>query len=235
MSTKYQMWLNYDNDKTKYLFPVLPESLKYSYKGLSTSSEIDKFGEVFHKGKRGAGGIAFSSFFPPAFDSSYCSGVSKQWHSPKSWVSYIRKLMSSSKPGHFVLTGGPLAIDIYVIITSFTASEEGGDVGTVHYTLEMKEYRTVTVNKLIKKTTTSQTKVQTSKTRPSNSAKKRTYTIKNGDCLWNIAKKYYGDGAKHTKIYNANKSTLNKAAKKYGYSDCRNGNLIFPGTTIMIP
>lgn len=34
---------------------------------------------------------------------------------------------------------------------------------------------------------------------------------------------------------NVNKSVLNKAAKKHGYSNCRNGNLIFPGTTITIP
>ena len=47
--------------------------------------------------------------------------------------------------------------------------------------------------------------------------------------------RYYGDGKKCTKIYNVNKSVLNKAAKKHGYSNCRNGNLIFPGTTITIP
>ena len=65
--------------------------------------------------------------------------------------------------------------------------------------------------------------------------KAKTYTIKKGDCLWNIAKKYYGNGAKYTTILNKNKSTLDKAAKKYGYSNCKNGNLIFPGTKIIIP
>ena len=29
-----------------------------------------------------------------------------------------------------------------------------------------------------------------------------------GDCLWNIAKKYYGDGSQYTKIYEANKGTI---------------------------
>lgn len=73
------------------------------------------------------------------------------------------------------------------------------------------------------------------KKRVNNTQKKKTYKIKQGDCLWNIAKRYYGDGKKCTKIYNVNKSVLNKAAKKHGYSNCRNGNLIFPGTTITIP
>lgn len=227
MSTKYQMWLNYDNDKIKYLFPVLPESLKYSYKGLATSSEIDKFGEIFHKGRRGAGVISFSGFFPPSFTSSYCCGAQKHWHSPKKWVNYIKGLMNGGKPGHFVLTGGPLAIDIYVIVTNFTATEEGGDVGTVHYTLEMKEYRTVTVKKLVTKisptTTKKVTKTETPKKRTSNQKKTRTYTVKSGDCLWNIAKKFYGNGAQYTKIYNANKSKI------------KNPNLIYPGQVLTIP
>ena len=38
--------------------------------------------------------------------------------------------------------------------------------------------------------------------------KVKTYTVKSGDCLWNIAKKYYGNGAQYTKIYNANKGEL---------------------------
>lgn len=32
----------------------------------------------------------------------------------------------------------------------------------------------------------------------------RTYTVKDGDCLWNIAKQFYGDGSQFTKIYDAN-------------------------------
>ena len=32
----------------------------------------------------------------------------------------------------------------------------------------------------------------------------QTYTVKKGDTLWNIAKKYYGDGRKWRKILEAN-------------------------------
>lgn len=48
-----------------------------------------------------------------------------------------------------------------------------------------------------------------------------TYTVVKGDALWNIAKKFYGDGSKYTIIANAN-----------GIS---NPNLIYPGQVLTIP
>lgn len=44
------------------------------------------------------------------------------------------------------------------------------------------------------------------------------------DCLWNIAKKFYGNGAKYTVIYNANKGIIGG-----------NPNLIYPGQVLTIP
>ena len=58
---------------------------------------------------------------------------------------------------------------------------------------------------------------------PKASSAKRTYTVKRGDCLWNIAKRFYGNGASYTKIYDAN---TNKIA---------NPNLIYPGQVFVIP
>jgi len=51
-----------------------------------------------------------------------------------------------------------------------------------------------------------------------------TYTVKKGDNLWTLAKKFYGSGADYTKIYEANKGTIGK-----------NPNLIYPGQTFTIP
>lgn len=40
-----------------------------------------------------------------------------------------------------------------------------------------------------------------------------TYTIKKGDTLWALAKKYYGDGRKYTKIYKANRNIIKDPSK----------------------
>ena len=58
---------------------------------------------------------------------------------------------------------------------------------------------------------------------PKASSAKRTYTVKRGDCLWKIARSFYGNGALYTRIYDAN---TNKIA---------NPNLIYPGQIFVIP
>ena len=52
----------------------------------------------------------------------------------------------------------------------------------------------------------------------------QSYTVVKGDCLWNIAKRFYGNGAKYTVIYDANKGTIGG-----------NPNLIYPGQVLTIP
>lgn len=55
------------------------------------------------------------------------------------------------------------------------------------------------------------------------STNQRTYTVKKGDCLWNIAKQYYGNGSAYGKIYDANTKQI------------ANPNLIYPGQVFIIP
>lgn len=62
-----------------------------------------------------------------------------------------------------------------------------------------------------------------------------TYTVKQGDNLWSIAKKFYGSGTKNTVIYKANKDIIEKKAKYYGRSSSDNGYWIYPGTKLTIP
>ena len=51
-----------------------------------------------------------------------------------------------------------------------------------------------------------------------------TYTVKKGDNLWNLAKKFYGNGADYGKIYEANRDVIGG-----------NPSLIYPGQTFTIP
>lgn len=60
--------------------------------------------------------------------------------------------------------------------------------------------------------------------RPTESAPKNTsYTVKSGDCLWNIAKKQLGDGSRWKEIYELNKDKIT------------NPNLIQPNQSLALP
>ena len=61
------------------------------------------------------------------------------------------------------------------------------------------------------------------------------YTVKKGDNLWNLAKKYLGSGTKMKDIYAANKDTIEAEAKKHGKANSDNGHWIWPGMKINIP
>lgn len=54
---------------------------------------------------------------------------------------------------------------------------------------------------------------------PNNAA----YTVKSGDCLWNIAKKQLGDGSRWKEIYDLNKDKI------------KNPDLIYPNQTLTLP
>lgn len=57
----------------------------------------------------------------------------------------------------------------------------------------------------------------------------RRYVIKKEDTLWGLAKKYYGNGAKYSKIFNANKK------KTAGYDVISDPNKLTVGWVIKIP
>ena len=100
-------------------------------------------------------------------------------------------------------------------VTSYTPTEDGGDPGTISYSLELKEYRTVTVRKIINPNVAPQiVDIIKDVAKPIGSSESGTYTVIYGDCLWNIAKKFYGNGAEYTKILEANREALDEDARR---------------------
>lgn len=208
MSSKYALWLNYDNDSKKYRIPVNPEKITVKVNGKVTTCDIDSFGTLLHKGRRDAIAVSWSSFFPSKYG-SYCACTKSEYKTPGKMHAWILALMNAKDPVHLVLTGGPLAINIHAVVTSYQVYESGGDPGTLSYSIELREYRSVTIN-IYKKNVSSGGKIQktTSKERVSNKQNPKTYTVKFGDCLYNLAKKFYGNGSLYTKIYNANRNKI---------------------------
>ena len=88
----------------------------------------------------------------------------------------------------------------------------------------LKSYKTVRVRQININKNKKASAPKKTNARVNTKSKPKTYTVKSGDCLYNIAKKYYGDGSKYTKIYEANKKIIGS-----------NPNLIKAGQVLTIP
>ncbi|MDY5579952.1 LysM domain-containing protein [Porcincola intestinalis] len=210
MSTKAEIWLNANNDSDAFQIPVNPESIKMTYKGITKSIKLDSFGEILHKGKREAATISFSSFFPAVYG-SFCAY--KDFPTPLQCNKKMIDRMESKLPVHFVYCDNKKVknVDIYAYITSYVPEEKGGDPGTIQYSVELKEARTVPLKVIVNG------RVNVETTRLGNFSEVTTYTIKKKDTLYKIAKSYYKKNVKKQKkkLIAKNKSTLASWNKKY--------------------
>lgn len=219
MTSDYQFWISANGEKEKIQLPVNPETINIKRGSNNDKINVTGLGEIIIMQGRPAIQFSFSSFFP----ASYFPGAKvKKITAPLTIIKKIASWQESKKPVHFIVTR--CGINLYCSIEDFNYSESGGDVGTYEYSLSLKEYREITVRKVNVDVLTSKAAVSNTKQRVDNTNKPRTYTIKSGDCLFNIAKKYYGNGSQYTKIYEANKSTIGS-----------NSNLIYPGQVLTIP
>lgn len=165
--------------------------------------------------------------------------------SSKTYTDYFEKLMVNKQPVKLVITrpnpftrgatgiGGTIkdfeSTVLTVSLEGYTMEESAENAYDVTVSLQFKEYisygtvKQTVVNKKAVKTTTK------------NVAENKTYTVKSGDCLWKISRKFYGSSSKWKTIYNANKAVIEATAKKYGKKSSSNGWWIYPGTKLIIP
>lgn len=221
MITKYQMWITGNAEAEKLRIPVLPEKLTVSIGSNNTTVKVSELGEVVIKQARPAYQYSFKSFFPSVSFPGLSVSV---YRSPMDCVRMLKRWLESKKPVHLIVTD--VGLDSYCTIERFSYYEEGGDVGTIHYELTLKEYREVTVrNVQVAEDNTAE--VEPTETRVDNTVPPKTYTVVAGDCLWNIAKQFYGDGSRYTVIQQANADLI--AAHHGG------PNMIWPGDVLTIP
>lgn len=132
------------------------------------------------------------------------------------------------------LTGGKgWETNLLMALEDYTLKESADEGDDVLITFKLKQFKEYGV-KIITTTATTSTSPTT---RPNDGKDDSSayYIVKKGDCLWNIAKKFYGNGAKWTIIYNANKSAIEEDAKKHGRKSSSNGHWIYPGLKLLIP
>lgn len=208
-----EFWVQQDNNG-KLQLPVKPSEYNVTVTHRNTVINVIQVGDVNLIGKTGLREISLASFFP-AQDYNFSNNSGRK--EPLAYVEQIESWRNSGNPVRVIITG---VLNMEATIESFAYGEKDA-TGDIYYTLYLKEYKKIKTKKATVTIATVKPSTRTTKNESTSSG--RTYTVQKGDCLWKIAKQFYGNGAQYTKIYNANTDKI------------KNPNLIYVGQVLTIP
>ena len=213
------------------LLPIPPSKLELKISNNNKTYDLINYSQINVLKNTGLSSLEFEVVLP---NTKYPFAMYKNnFQNAKYYLGVLENLKVNRSAFQFIVVRKfPNGKDIFntnikVALEEYTitdTTEEGFDTKVKIKLKQYKEYSTKKVQVTIKQykppaVTRTITTNNTAAAKPSG----QNYTVKRGDCLWNIAKRFYGNGAKYTTIYNANRSKI------------RNPNLIYPGQVLWIP
>lgn len=213
------------------LLPIPPKKLELKISNQNKTYDLMNYSEINVLKNPGLTSIEFEVLLPNV---KYPFAMYKNnFQNAKYYLGVLENLKVNKSAFQFIVirkfpngnsifdTNIKVSIEDYTITDS---TDEGFDTKVKIKLKQYREYSTKTVQVTIKQykppvVTRTVTTNNTAASKPSG----QNYTVKSGDCLWNIAKKYYGNGSKYTTIYNANRDKI------------KNPNLIYPRQVLWIP
>ena len=213
------------------LLPIPPSKLELKISNNNKTYDLINYSQINVLKNPGLSSLEFEVVLP---NTKYPFAMYKNnFQNAKYYLGVLENLKVNRSAFQFIVVRKfPNGKDIFntnikVALEEYTitdTTEECFDTKVKIKLKQYKEYSTKKVQVTIKQyrppaVTRTVTTNNTAVAKPSG----QNYTVKRGDCLWNIAKRFYGNGAKYTTIYNANRSKI------------RNPNLIYPGQVLWIP
>lgn len=212
------------------LMPITPSKVKVKINNQNDTLTLINGEEINILKEPGLTDVSFDLLLPQV-SYPFTNGRAQ---SADYYLSLFERLKTSKQPFQFILnrsmpsrrrlfyTNLTVGMEDYQITDD---AEEGFDI-TV--TVSLKQYRhhgtkTVKVQPAPTPAETPTATVEQPQRETSQAPQQTTYTVKSGDCLWNITKKYLGDGSRYNEIYNLNKDKIT------------NPNLIYAGQVLTLP
>ena len=204
--------------------PVMPSEFERVIGANYETNNVIGLGDIATFSGNGLAQLSLSSFFPnQEYSFNEYSNVPK----PYEFVKYFKEWKNKGTVVRVIMTGTDINQQMY--ITNFSYGEKDG-TGDVYYTVDLVEYRPITVP-VINETSsntqnTSRQDENNDNSSDANNSTQKTHKVVKGDCLWDIAKKYLGKGSDYPKIKEANKSKYPSLAKN---------NIIYVNWELIIP
>lgn len=197
--------LSFDNHREMFTLPINPAAFDFTEAQNNQRITLLNIGEANLIGHRGLVGGSLSSFFPSP-DSPFARYADRE---PMEYIRLLRKWKESTQPIRVIVSDCDFNLAMSIDRLQYSHHEGDKDV---YFTLDLTEYRFLNVPAV---KVAVNVKSNGLNARPNAQTSPKTYTVKAGDCLWNIAKKVYGDGSKFTQIYSANQSVIDPRNQKY--------------------
>lgn len=215
------------------LLPIPPKKLELKISNQNKTYDLMNYSEINVLKNPGLTSIEFEVLLPNV---KYPFAMYKNnFQNAKYYLGILEKLKVNRSAFQFIVIRkfpngtGIFDTNIKVSVEDYTitdTTDEGFDTKVKIKLKQYREYSTKTVKVTIKQykppvvtRTVTTNNTATVAAKPSG----QNYTVKRGDCLWNIAKRFYGNGSKYTTIYNANRDKI------------KNPNLIYPNQVLWIP
>lgn len=214
------------------LLPIPPKKLELKISNQNKTYDLMNYSEINVLKSPGLTSIEFDILLPNV---KYPFATYKNnFQNAKYFLGILENLKVNKSAFQFIVIRkfpngtGIFDTNIKVSLEDYTitdSTDEGFDTTVKIKLKQYREYSTKTVKVTIKqyKPPVVTRTVTTNNTAAASKPSGQNYTVKSGDCLWNIAKKFYGNGSQYTKIYNANKDKI------------KNPNLIYPNQVLWIP
>lgn len=220
----------YDLYLEEILFPVTPSKITMKIKNQNKTVDLIDGTQVNFLKSAGLTEISFelglpNSRYPYAH---YVDG----FHPAAYYLDRLREWKTSMKPIRFILSrvtpAGVLlhGTDMKVSLEDYSIVDDAKEGFDTKVSVNLKQYLERITQKLELKTSGNENEVVVEET-PSRETDRapeaKTYTVQKGDCLWSIAAKFFGNGAKHKEIYELNQDKI------------KNPNVIYSGQVLVLP
>lgn len=214
----YRLYLKQDGKQI--LLPVTPAEMETKTGNRNKTAYILNFGEMNLAKKPGLQEIRFTALLPGRKYSFV--QTEDGFHEPEYFLNSFKEYKAAAKPVQLILfrklaDGTQLFCgNMEVLLEDYTVTEKGGEQGDFWVEMHWKEWKAA---KSIRYSIKGNTMVEQGQERQTKQPA-ATYTVQKGDCLWNIAKKQLGNGARYREI-----------AQKNGIAD---PNRIYPGQVLKL-
>lgn len=228
--TGYQFYIN------DYLLPYAPSELKVSIGSNNKTVNLINGNEINILKSPKLTEIEFEIELPRGRQYAFANRLV----SPIRFTDLFEQLKLKKSPTELVITrpnpsggtgtteNGFVGSSWTVSLEDYTLKESADNAYDIKVALKFKEYIEYgTVKVVVENKVNPSPKPQTNNN--------KIHIVKTGDCLWNIARKYYGNALKWKVIYRANETVIENAARQHGRKSSSNGWWIYPGTKLIIP